>query len=132
MGMKYDYIDWTGLREIRETSLNSKTGRSFTQSQIEAVTGISQRYYSKIERGDKRSPSDKVIRKLAAFFSTTPSDLLAALPHKDPRELMEKTRQQSALRAIPKYIKPGKPKDLIITMVFLWIRTILRVRHQAF
>lgn len=106
----YDHIDWTGLRRLRQTFINDKTGKPYTQTEIAKRAKITQAYYSKIELGDTRSPDKEKIKALAAAFSTTPSDFLAALPNKEPSSPSGKTQVAAEKRFIPKYTKAGKPK----------------------
>ena len=106
----YDHIDWTGLHRLRTTLINDETGKPYTQTQIAKRANITQAYYSKIELGGVRSPDKKVIQSLAAAFSTTASDFMAALPNKEPSKPSGATQVASEKRFIPKYKFAGKPK----------------------
>ena len=106
----YDHIDWTGIRRLRQTTRNEDTGKPFTQIEIAKRANITQAYYSKIELGLSRSPDQEKIKGLAAAFSTTASDLLAALPNKEPDKPAGSKPPAPEQRVIPKYTKSGKPK----------------------
>lgn len=107
---KYDHINWTGLRRLRETLVNPLTDKHYTQAEMAARIGIKQQTYSLLENGNTRSPNDDIVKKLAIALGTDPSDLLEALPKKNPAERASDT-QFIEKRFIPKYYLQDRPRD---------------------
>jgi transcriptional regulator with XRE-family HTH domain len=106
---QYDHIDWTGLRQLRSVSKLPRTGRPYTQTEMAAQIGIKQQAYSKIEKGQVRSPSEQVVNEIAAALGTTASDLLDALPKKIAEKAATASKGE-AQQVIPKYHQPYQPK----------------------
>ena len=79
MRKKYDHIDWTRLKQLRDVTNSADTGEPLQQKDIAVKTGMTQAYYSRIERGEIRSPDEKFVRELAATFGMKVSDFLQGL-----------------------------------------------------
>ena len=74
-----------------------------------AQIGIKQQAYSKIEKGQVRSPSEDVVNEIAATLGTTASDLLDALPQKIAEKAATASKGE-VQQVIPKYHQPYQPK----------------------
>ena len=106
---QYDHIDWAGLRQLRSVSKSPRTGRPYTQTEMATQIGIKQQAYSKIEKGQVRSPSEDVVNEIAAALGTTASDLLDALPQKIAEKAATASKGE-VQQVIPKYHQPYQPK----------------------
>ena len=93
----YDRIDFRGLRDLRSVTINSDTGKSFTQGEIAARAEMHQQTYGKIELGDTYNPSEANVRKIAAAFSRSYAELLNAMP------VREKKNRDFVQQYIPAY-----------------------------
>lgn len=95
----YDHIDWTDLKRLREQTINLKTRKPMKQTEIATHAGMTQAYYSKIESGKIRSPSEDLVKGIAAAFRTTVADLCENLARRGP----EKEKQETTKKALEPY-----------------------------
>jgi transcriptional regulator with XRE-family HTH domain len=72
--------------EIGKNIARHRKANNMTAVELAALVGVKPQYISQIENG-KRTPSLKVIRKLAKIFNTTSSELLNEVPESIPAEI---------------------------------------------
>lgn len=78
----YRHIDWGRLKTLRQRSINPKTGKPWTQTEIAKAIGASQSYIARIERGDMTSPDHNYIERMSTVFKMQPSSMLQQLEKK--------------------------------------------------
>ena len=125
---QYDWINWTRLKTLRAVTLSEETGLPLQQSEIARIAGMSQAYYSQIEKGIKhRSPKDKYVKGLATAFGFDEVDdfldKIKKLPEDaGPDEYIHKPQpnfQDAPKKPLKKYTTPYNPKELDETFSYL-------------
>ena len=117
---QYDWINWMRLKTLRAVTLSEETGLPQQQSEIARIAGMSQAYYSQIEKGIKhRSPSEKYVKGLATAFGFDKVELfldkIKKLPEDaGPEEHIQKVTVSwlSEFPDIPKFTTVYNPKEL--------------------
>ena len=68
---EFQHLDWTQLKEFRESLINPETGKRYQQKDVAKAAGMTQGYLARIEKGQMTSPSRKYVEGIAAGLGIT-------------------------------------------------------------